>query len=52
MRDIVEHAMEIPEEVSNPLFFSIFECLWTEYSVFDREPVPRRRSRNHSPQEQ
>jgi len=23
MRDIVEHAMEIPEVVSNPLFFSI-----------------------------
>jgi len=27
MRDRVEHAMEIPEVVSNPLFFSILEGL-------------------------
>jgi len=29
MRDRVEHAMEIPEVVSNPFFFSILEGLWT-----------------------
>jgi len=52
MRDKVEHAMEIPEVVSNPLFFSILEGLRTEYSVFDHQQVPRRRSRSHSPQEQ
>ena len=48
----VEHAMEILEVVSNPLFFSILDGLRTEYNVFDQEPVPRRRSRSHSPQEQ
>jgi len=52
MRDRVEHAMEIPEVVSNPLFFSILEALRTEYSVFDHQQVSRRRSRSHSPHEQ
>jgi len=52
MRDRVEHAMEMLEVVSNPLFFSILEGLRTEYSVFDHQQVPRRRSRSHSPQEQ
>jgi len=51
MRDRVEHAMEIPEVVSNQLFFSILEGLRTEYSVFDHQQVPQRRSRSHSPQE-
>ena len=51
MRDKVEHAMEISEVVSNPLFFGILEGLWTDYSVFDHLQVPRRRSRSHSPQE-
>jgi hypothetical protein len=46
----VEHAMQIPEVVSNPLFFGILEGLRTDYSVFEQQPVPRRRSR--SPQEQ
>jgi len=41
--------MEIPEVVSNPLFFSILEGLRTEYSVFDHLQVQRRRSRSHSP---
>jgi hypothetical protein len=35
MRARVEHGIEIPEVVSNPLFFSILEGLRTEYSVFD-----------------
>ena len=48
----VEHAMQIPGVVSNPLFFSILEGLRTDYSVFDHQQVPRRRSRSHSPQEQ
>jgi len=52
MRDRVEHAMQIPEVLSNPLFFSILEGLRTDYSVFDHLQVPRRRSRSHSPQEQ
>jgi len=52
MRGRVEHAMEIPEVVSNPHFFGILEGLRTDYSVFDQHPVPRRRSRSHSPQEQ
>ena len=51
MRGRVEHAMEISEVVSNPLFFGILEGLWTDYSVFDHLQVPRRRSRSHSPQE-
>jgi len=52
IRDGVEHAMQILEVVSNPLFFSILEGLQTDYSVFDHQQVPRRRSRSHSPQEQ
>jgi len=52
MRGRVEHAMQIPEVVSNPLFFSILEGLWIDYSVFDNQQVPRRRSRSHSPQKQ
>jgi len=52
MRDRVEHAMQIPEVISNPLFFGILEGLRTDYSVFDHLQVPRRRSRSHSPQEQ
>ena len=44
--------MEIPEVVSNPLFFSILEGLQTEYSVFDHQQVSRRRSRSHSPHQQ
>lgn len=52
MRARVEHTMEIPEVVSNPLFSSIMEGLRTEYSMFDQEPVPRRKGRSHSPQEQ
>jgi hypothetical protein len=50
IRGRVEHAMQIPEVVLNPLFFSILEGLRTDYSVFEQQPVPRRRSR--SPQEQ
>ena len=37
MRGRVEHAMEIPEVVSNPLFFGILEGLQTDYSVFDHQ---------------
>ena len=48
-RERVEHAMGIPEVVSNPLFFGILEGLRTDYSMFEQHPVPRRRSR--SPQE-
>jgi len=50
MQRRVEHAMQIPEVVSNPLFFGILEGLRTDYSVFEQQPVPRRRSR--SPREQ
>jgi hypothetical protein len=50
MRGRVEHAKQIPEVVSNPLFFGILEGLSTDYSVFEQQPVPRRRFR--SPQEQ
>ncbi|KEH42247.1 transmembrane protein, putative [Medicago truncatula] len=49
--DRVKHAMQIPEVVSNPLFFDILEGLWTDYSVFDHQHVPRTRSRSHIPQE-
>ncbi|AES86383.1 hypothetical protein MTR_4g006390 [Medicago truncatula] len=35
MRGRLEHAMQIPEVVSNPLFFSNLEGLRTDYSVFD-----------------
>ena len=52
IRDGVEHAMQILEVVSNPLFFSILEGLQTDYSVFDHQQVPRRRSRSHSAPEQ
>ncbi|XP_024632161.1 protein MAIN-LIKE 2-like [Medicago truncatula] len=52
MRGRVEHAMQIPEVVFNPLFFNILEGLQTDYSVFDDQQVPRRRSRSHSLQEQ
>jgi len=44
MRTRVEYAMEIPEVVSNPLFFSILEGLWSDYTVFDSAPRRRRRS--------
>jgi len=50
MRDKVEHAMQIPEVVSNLLFFGILEGFRTDYSVFEQQPVPRKRSM--SPQEQ
>jgi hypothetical protein len=50
MRARVEHALEIPEVVSNPLFFSILEGLRFDYTVFDEVSAPRRRSR--SPREQ
>ena len=46
----MEHAKQIPEVVSNLLFFGILEGLCTDYSVFEQQPIPRRRSR--SPQEQ
>jgi len=49
MGDRVEHAMQIPEVVSNPLFLGILEGLRSDYIVFEQQPVPRRRSR--SPQE-
>jgi len=49
MRGRVEHVMQIPKVVSNPLFFGILEGLRTNYSVFEQQPVPRRRFR--SPQE-
>jgi len=52
IRGRVEHAMQIPEVVSNPFFFSILEGLQTDYSVFDHQQVPRRRSRSHSAPEQ
>jgi len=51
MRTRVEHAMEIPEVVSNPLFFSILEGLRSSYTVFDELPAPRR-SRSRSSREQ
>jgi len=35
MRGKVEHAIEILEVVSNPLFCSIFEGLQSDYIVFD-----------------
>jgi len=37
MRGRVEHAMQIPEVVSNPLFFGILEGLRTDYSVFEQQ---------------
>jgi len=49
IRDKVEHALQILEVVSNPLFLGILEGLRSDYTVFDQQPVPRRRSR--SPQE-
>ena len=49
MRDRAEHAFQILEVVSNPLFLGILEGLRSDYIVFDQQPVPRRRSR--SPQE-
>jgi len=52
IRGRVEHAMQIPEVVSNPLFFSILEGLRTDYSVFNHQQVLRRKCRSHSPQEQ
>jgi len=45
MRDRVEHALQIPELVSNPLFLGILEGLRFDYIVFDQQQVPRRRSR-------
>jgi len=36
MRDRVEHAMQIPEVVSNPLFLGILESLRSDYTVFDQ----------------
>jgi hypothetical protein len=43
IRGRVEHAMQISEVVSNPLFFGILVGLRTDYSVFEQQPVPRRR---------
>ena len=40
MRNRMEHAMEIPEVVSNPLFFSILEGFWTKYSVLTIRRFP------------
>ena len=50
IRARVENAMGIPDVVSNPLFFSILEGIWSIYTMFEEVLVPRRRSR--SPQEQ
>jgi len=47
MRTRVEHAMEIPEVISNPLFFSILEGLRSDYTMLD--PAPQR---SMSPKEQ
>jgi len=46
MRGRVEHALQIPEVVSNPLFMSILEGLRSDYTMFDQVPAPRRRSRS------
>jgi len=46
MRDRAEHAFQILEVVSNPLFLGILEGLRSDYIVFDQQPVPRRRSRS------
>jgi len=46
MRDRVEHVLQIPEVVSNPLFLGILEGLRSDYIVFDQQPVSRRRSRS------
>jgi len=46
MRGIVEHALQIPKVVSNPLFLRILEGLRSDYTVFDQVPAPRRRSRS------
>jgi len=42
----VEHAMEIPEVVSNPLFCSILDGLRCDYTAFDQVLVSRRRSKS------
>jgi len=49
LRARVKQAIEIPDVVSNPLFLSILEGLQTDYSVFDQQPVPWRKTRSHSP---
>jgi len=49
MRDRVEHALQISEVVSNPLFLGILEGLRFDYIMFDQQSVPTRRFR--SPQE-
>jgi len=36
MRDKVEHAVQIPEVVSNPLFLGILEGLCSDYIVFEQ----------------
>jgi hypothetical protein len=50
IRAIMEHAMGIPDVVSNPLFFSILEGIRSDFTVFDEVSALRRRSR--SPWEQ
>jgi len=42
MRERVEHALQILDVVSNPLFLGILEGLRFDYIVFDQQPVPRR----------
>ena len=46
IRGKVEHAMEIPEVVSNPLFCSILDGLRCDYTAFDQVLVSRRRSKS------
>ena len=36
MRDRVEHTLQIPEVVSNPLFLGILEGIRSDYIVFDQ----------------
>ena len=50
VKSIVDSAMEVPDVFINPPFAGIMEGIQSEYCMMQEEPVPRRRTRSHSPQ--
>jgi len=48
---IVDSAMSHPNVFTSPLFVDIMEGIRSEYNIIQEEPVSRRRTRSHSPQE-
>ena len=51
IRRIVDSAMSHSDVFTHPVFAGIMEGIQSEYNTMQKEPIPRRRTRSHSPQE-